>query len=204
MLFRSSGKEIQLVRDKFSRVRSSLQQKASQGTRSSRRRCRQLLQRLSGRERRFQSALNHQISKAIILEAKTSKCAVALEDLTAIRERRNKKPRSKTEKRRSNSWAFYQLRGFLEYKGVNQGVEVLAVNPAYSSQTCSCCLHIGKRTNKSFECDNCGNKADADLNGSKMIALIGQSVRMPRGSEILACPVSLGLQKATRSEGAHV
>ncbi|MFP4008795.1 MAG: RNA-guided endonuclease TnpB family protein, partial [Spirulinaceae cyanobacterium] len=54
-----SGKKIQNKRDKFSRVRASLQKRASQGTRSTRRRCRQILKRLSGRERRFQSWLNH-------------------------------------------------------------------------------------------------------------------------------------------------
>ncbi|GAB4171963.1 MAG: hypothetical protein Fur006_00500 [Coleofasciculaceae cyanobacterium] len=59
---RKSGKKITQVRDKYARVRASLQQKASKGTRSSRRRCRQLLQRLSGRERRFQTQVNHTVS----------------------------------------------------------------------------------------------------------------------------------------------
>ncbi|MDJ0719686.1 MAG: hypothetical protein QNJ54_36590 [Prochloraceae cyanobacterium] len=54
-----SGKEIQKTRDKYSRVRASLQKKASQGTRSTRRRARQVLKRLSGRERRYQAWLNH-------------------------------------------------------------------------------------------------------------------------------------------------
>ncbi len=49
-----SGKQIQETRDRFSRVRASLQKKASQGTRSTRRRARQTLKRLSGRERRYQ------------------------------------------------------------------------------------------------------------------------------------------------------
>jgi|SRR5919202_3105642 transposase len=44
-----SGKQITQVRDKYARVRTSLQKKASKGTRSNRRRCRQILQRLSGR-----------------------------------------------------------------------------------------------------------------------------------------------------------
>ncbi len=193
-----SGKEIQDKRDKYARVRASLQKKATQGTRSTRRRCRQILQRLSGRERRYQQWLNHNISKAIISEAKQTQSFIAIEDLTGIRERTNQKPRNKTERRRSNSWAFYQLRTFLEYKGIKEGVEVIAVNPAYTSQSCHCCLHIGRRNNKSFKCSNnaCGWIGDADLNGSLMIALVGQSVRLPRGSSLLACPVDLGLQKA--------
>nr|WP_071880611.1 transposase [Pleurocapsa sp. PCC 7327] len=63
-----SGHEILETRDKYSRVRASLQRRASQGTRSTRRRARQILQRLSGRERRYQAWLNHNISKAIITE----------------------------------------------------------------------------------------------------------------------------------------
>jgi putative transposase len=76
-----SGKEIQETRDKYSRVRASLQKKASQGTRSTRRRARQILKRLSGRERRYQAWLNHNISKAIISEAKETNSFVSIEDL---------------------------------------------------------------------------------------------------------------------------
>ncbi len=193
-----SGKEIQKTRDKYSRVRASLQKKASQGTRSTRRRARQVGKRLSGRERRYQAWLNHNISKAIIAEAVETKSFISIEDLRGLRDRTNQKPRNKTERRRSNSWAFYQLRTFLEYKGVKEGVEVLAINPAYTSQTCHCCLHIGHRSNKSFKCSNvrCAWIGDADENGSKMIALVGLSVNQAGGSELLACPIS---SRATKS-----
>lgn len=193
-----SGKEIQDKRDKFNRVRASLQKKATLGTRSTRRRARNILKRLSGRERRYQAWLNHNISKAIINEAKQSQSLIAIEDLTGIRARTNQKPRNKTERRRSNSWAFYQLRQFLEYKGIKEGIEILAVNPAYTSQTCHGCLHIGLRNNKSFKCSNkaCGWIGDADNNGSLMIALVGLSVNQPRGSELLACPID---SRATES-----
>ncbi|TVP67373.1 MAG: transposase, partial [Nodularia sp. (in: Bacteria)] len=53
------GKQINEVRDRYAKTRASLQQKASKGTRSTRRRARRILQRLSGRERRFQQWLNH-------------------------------------------------------------------------------------------------------------------------------------------------
>ncbi|MCA2711197.1 MAG: transposase [Microcystis sp. M015S2] len=193
-----SGEGIKETRDKYSRVRASLQRKASQGTRSTRRRCREILKRLSGRERRYQAHLNHVISKAIVAEAKSTNSIIAIEDLTGIRERTNQQPRNKTERRRSNSWAFYQLRQFLEYKGIKEGVEVIAVNPRYTSQTCHCCLHIGIRSGKSFKCSNktCGWIGDADANGSKMIRLLGLSVIQPREPNLLACPISLGLQKA--------
>ncbi len=195
------GKQIQNTRDKYSRVRASLQKKASKGTRSSRRRCREILKRLAGRERKFQAWLNHNISKAIVVEAKETNSLIAIENLTGIRESTNKKPRSKTERRRSNSWAFYQLRTFLEYKGIKQGVKVIAIPPAYTSQSCNCCLHIGIRTEKKFKCTNklCGWIGDADLNGALNIALWGRSVNTPRGSQLLTCSITEGLLKASSS-----
>ena len=201
------GQDIQQVRDKFSKVRASLQAKASKGTRSTRRRARQILQRLSGRERRYQQWLNHRISKAIVQQAKALEAMIAVEDLTGIRERTNELPRNKTERRRSNSWAFYQLRLFIAYKAIQAGVEMVAVNPAYTSQTCHQCLHIhpvkGKsyRSGKNFKCGHCEWSGDADLNGSMMIRILGLFVNQPRGSE-LACSLSnhaSGLLKAPRS-----
>ncbi|WP_293277229.1 transposase [Microcoleus sp. PH2017_14_LAR_D_A] len=43
-----SGKQITQVRNHYAKLRANLQQKATKGTRSSRRRCRELLKRLSG------------------------------------------------------------------------------------------------------------------------------------------------------------
>jgi putative transposase len=119
-----SGEQIQSVRDRFSRVRANVQRKR---TRNSRR----LLRRLSGRERRFQEWLNHNISKQLVTEAKQVDAALAFEDLTGIRDSLNQKPRSKTERRRTNNWAFYQLRLFVNYKAAIAGGPVVFVPPAY-------------------------------------------------------------------------
>jgi transposase, IS605 OrfB family, central region len=190
-----NGQQLNRVRDHYSRLRAVLQRKASKGTRSSRRRCRELLQRLSGKERRFQVWVNQRppvrlrerISKAIVSRAKATNSAIALEDLTGIRERVNQQPRSKAERRRANSWAFYQLRQFLEYKALRAGVALILVPPAYTSQTCHRCLHIhpdpaqSYRSGKKFKCGHCGWEGDADLNGANVIALLGAAVNQPRG-----------------------
>ena len=176
------GQQLTKVRDHYSQLRAVLQQKASKGTRSSRRRCRQLLQRLSGKERRFQAWVNHCIAKTIVSRAKATNSTIALEDLTGIRERTNQQPRHKTERRRSNSWAFYQLRTFISYKALKEGVRVVLVNPRYSSQTCHRCLHIhpdpsqSYRSGKWFKCGHCGWEGSADFNGANVIALLGAVV----------------------------
>jgi IS605 OrfB family transposase len=208
-----NGQQLNKVRDHHSRLRAVLQRKASKGTRSSRRRCRELLQRLSGKERRFQSRqrcvaktwVNHRISKAIVSRAKTTNSAIALEDLTGIRERVNQQPRSKTERRRANSWAFYQLRQFLEYKARVAGVSLILVPPAYTSQTCHKCLHVhpdpaqSYRSGKSFKCGHCGWEGDADLNGANVIALLGAAVNQPRGSGLFCSLVEQSRLRATES-----
>ncbi|MFB2982075.1 RNA-guided endonuclease InsQ/TnpB family protein [Microseira sp. BLCC-F43] len=205
-----SGREVTRIREKYTRVRSSLQQKASKGTRSSRRRCRQLLQRLSGRERRFQTQVNHTVSYRIVQQAKSTNQTIALEDLTGIRERTNQQPRSKTERRRSNSWAFYQLRQFLTYKAVKFGVNLVFVDPRYTSQTCHKCLHVhpvrgeSYRSGKKFRCGHCGWIGDADENGAKNISVLGLLLNQPGGSG-LACSLEehvLGLLKSPTSASA--
>jgi len=95
-----------------------------------------------------------------------------------IRERSHRPPRSKTERRRSNSWAFYQLRQFVHYKAARAGIQVVVVPPAYSSQTCHQCFWIEQREGKHFRCVNplCGWEGDADFNGANGIALLGVAV----------------------------
>lgn len=180
------GQEIQQIRDRFSSFRASLQAKTSKDTTSTPRPARQILQPLSGRERRYQQWLNHQISVRIVQQARTLNAAIAVEDWTGIRERTNELPRNKTERRRSNGWAFFQLRLFISYKAIQADVEVIAVNLAYTSQTCHSCLHIhpvrGKsyRSGKSFKCGHCDWQGDADLKCALNIAALGRSVSSPQ------------------------
>ena len=133
--------------------------------------------RLSGKERTTANLINHTISKSIVASAKEQGKGISIEDLTNIRftsKRRNKKFRTKLGK-----WNFADLRAKLEYKALLNGVKLVVVNPAYSSQTCCECKHIGKRTNKVFKCTNTNCKVDtidADYNASKVISLLGQTV----------------------------
>lgn len=154
-------------REHRQKVRSSIQRK---GTRSSKR----LLKRLSGKERTTAAIINHTISKSIVQSAKMQGKGISVEDLTNIRftsKRRNKKFRVKLGR-----WSFGQLRSFIDYKARLNGVKFVVVEPAYTSQTCSVCHHIGTRKNKSFKCTNCGNDMDADFNAAKNIATLGHSI----------------------------
>lgn len=76
-----------------------------------------------------------------------------------------------------------------------QGVKLILVNPAYTSQTCHKCLHVhpvkGKsyRNGKTFRCGHCNWKGDADYNGAKNIAALGSIVNRPGGNGLF-CKVT--------------
>jgi len=144
-----------------------------------------LLKRLSGRERRFVSINNHTIAKKIVEKAKTENKGIVVEDLKNIR--KTAKVKSKAQKTELNRWSFFQLRQYLTYKAKLNGVKMLAIPPAYTSQMCSDCLHIGDRKGKRFSCQNCGNVTDADYNAAKNIATWGCVVNQPEKSNMFSC-----------------
>ncbi|PJE77320.1 hypothetical protein CI610_03764 [invertebrate metagenome] len=56
---------------------------------------------------------------------------------------------------------------------------MVAVNPAYTSQTCSVCGHTEKanrKTQANFKCVACGHTENADVQAAKNILALGHSV----------------------------
>jgi len=80
---------------------------------------------------------------------------------------------------------WHELRRQLEYKQAWLGGQVLAINPAYTSQKCACCGQISKdnrKTQARFICIACGYTENADINGARNILAAGHAV--------LACEVN--------------
>ena len=74
---------------------------------------------------------------------------------------------------------WFELRRQLEYKQVWRGGQVLAINPAYTSQQCSCCGYTAKanrETQSRFVCHECGYEVNADVNGARNILAAGHAV----------------------------
>jgi len=168
----TSGKTLNQYREKRQRIRSSIQAK---GTRSARR----LLQRLSGKEKKTASIVNHTIAKHIVKTAKDSNRGIVLEKLKGIRQNGNKK--GKTFRSRLSKWSFYQLKEYIAYKAKMLGIPVVFVDPRYSSQTCSQCYRIGSRKGESFKC-SCGYFEHADKNAARNIRTLGLLVNQPEKS----------------------
>jgi putative transposase len=149
------GKTVKQVRYRHRQLRRKLQAK---GTHSTRRR----LRKLSGKERRFATWTNHNISRRIVEKAKDTQRGIALEDLGGIREGVTVR---KAQRSTLHSWSFHQLRQFIEYKAKRAGIPVVAVDPRNTSRTCPCCGCIDKanrRTQKKFLCIDCGYSGLAD------------------------------------------
>lgn len=164
---RMSGKELETYREKRQKIRSSLQSKGTRG-------CKKLLKRLSGKERRTASIVNHTIAKRIVAKALKERSGIALEKLKGIRKSTNKK--GKKFRSRVGRWNFSDLRAKIEYKAKLVGVPVIAVASTYTSQTCSRCHEIGSRNGESFKCSSCGFEEHADINAARNIAQRGRAV----------------------------
>lgn len=155
-----SGQQVDRTRQWYARRRAALQ---AVGTKSAKRRLRQL----SGRQRRFQKDTNHRISKRLVAKAERTKRAIAVEELTGIRQRT--RARGPEQRARHSNWAFAQLRQFISYKAQRAGVPVVAVDPRNTSRTCSACGYCEKANRRSqaeFCCVVCGHQAPADVNAA--------------------------------------
>jgi putative transposase len=107
------------------------------------------VKQIKNRESRIVRNLNHNISKKIIEIAKQNGHGIRLEKLQNIR--KSTKRHGRTLRYSLNSWSFYQLQKFVEYKAKLQGIIVEYIDPRYTSKTCSRCGHIGKRSNGSTD-----------------------------------------------------
>jgi putative transposase len=156
-----SGKDIEDKRRKYAHRRKNLQHKQ---TRSAKRK----LKKISGRQSRYQKNTNHCIAKRIVQKAHDTGRAIALEDLSNIRQA---KVRRRQRARHAN-WSFRDLITKIAYKAARLGVAVLFVDPRNSSRTCENCGHCEKanRTNQSkFVCKNCGYAVAADYNAARVL-----------------------------------
>lgn len=169
-----AGGRVKQRRRYYRNLRASLQQKkAHRNTRSTAR----LLQRLAGREARFQTDVNHVVSKQIVRMAVKGGChTIATEALKGIRERAN--DLSKPMREMVNAWAFYELQAYIEYKAEEVGIRLIEIDPAYTSQRCSRCGYVDKanRHKHIFCCRNCHYQLHADLNAAHNIRARGIAV----------------------------
>ncbi|MEV6154582.1 transposase [Nonomuraea sp. NPDC052129] len=157
---------VRTLRERRHRQRRRLPKK---GTSAARR----VLRRLSGREHRMMTDLNHQISTYVVREAERTGRGIALEDLQGIRGRVRA---HRFQRRTLHNWAFAQQIAFTRYKAARAGVAFLLVNPAYTSQACPDCGCVSRANRPArgrFVCKRCGLAGHADHIAARNIATRG-------------------------------
>lgn len=164
------GKAILDKRDRFQAVRTQCQ---ARGTGSAKR----VLKRVSGRENRWMSDVNHQISKTLVRKYGGNTLFV-LEDLTGVSfSEETLGSRAARGKRELRSWTFYQFEQDLTYKAHEAGSEVLKVDAHYTSQRCPKCGRVHKENRShvlhEYVCDCCGYRSNDDRIGAMNIQTLG-------------------------------
>jgi len=156
------GKLANHIHKKYKNIRRKLQKKRRFKS----------VKALRNKESRIVRDLNHKISNKLVKEAKEQKSGIVLEELKGIRKtaKTNKKTRYAL-----NSWSFYQLKMFIEYKAKLHGIPVAKIDPKYTSKQCSKCGLLGERKGKLFKC-TCGHVENADVNASFVISLRHQGI----------------------------
>ena len=105
--------------------------------------------------------INFYVNQIDISDLKT----MVIEDLI------NVKHKSELHKKTNNKlqrWSYRKTIDKISRTCEVNGIELVKVSPAYTSQTCSCCGHIDKDSRKleDFHCVSCGYEIDADINAS--------------------------------------
>ncbi len=155
------GKSAEYIHTKYKNIRRKLQKKGLYT----------VVKKIKDRENRICRDLNHKISRFIVNLAVKEKGSLKLEKLKGI----SKTKSVKSFKYALNSWSFYQLQRFIEYKSLLAGVLVTYIEPSYTSKCCSKCGQVGTRNDKMFKCP-CGHVEHADVNAAFNIAFTLPSI----------------------------
>jgi transposase, IS605 orfB family len=91
---------------------------------------------------------------------------IVREDLNWSSKKKNKRNVSRKQQNRFSTWTKGVLLERLSVKLAEKGIKETIVNPAYTSQVCCKCNHLGDRKGKEFKCSNCKLSIDADFNAS--------------------------------------
>jgi putative transposase len=119
--------------------------------------------------------LLHNVSRAIVDDAKTRRFGIAMEQLTGIRRvYRKSNGQSKNYRAMMNSWSFGELQRQIEYKAQWEGIKVVYVPPRNTSKQCSICgFKTLESTHRRVSCLECGALLDRDENAARNIAARG-------------------------------
>jgi putative transposase len=169
------GKELRGIRGKHFYLRRKIQKK----------KIRQMGKWLeNNKEERIVNDLIHKISRDIVNKAKETNSMICWGDIKGIR----KNNKGRKFNRKLNSFPFYKLKEQIRYKAEWEGIKVVEISEAWTSQICNKCSEKGTRNKGLFKCNSCGYEDNSDRNGSLnigkrvlgQVSRIGVSVNIPK------------------------
>lgn len=132
-----------------------------------------VIKRISNKEQRIMKDVDHKMSRAIVNDAKAK--GVSLIKMECLDNIRSTTRTSRKNNHSLHTWSFYRLMNFIEYKARLAGIEVLYVNPAYTSQRCPVCGSKNHAEDRDYKC-NCGYHTHRDIVGARNICESSQYV----------------------------
>ena len=154
--FYGNGRQNKYLRRHYKYLRKRLQEKKKI----------KAVERINDKEQRIMKDIDHKISRSIVNEAvKQGVSVIKLEQLANIRTTARK---SRKNNPSLHIWSFYRLAMFIEYKARLAGIEVLCVNPSYTSQKCPKCGSLNHANDRNYNC-TCGYHTHRDIVGAMNI-----------------------------------
>lgn len=137
-------------------------------TKEGKKKAKRLLHKLYVKEKNYVKTRSFQIAHEISSMAVKNECSISLEDLTGLKDKKG----SRRVNRKKNRIPHSIFQSAIEDVSARKGVQVVKVEPYYTSQICSRCGKMGKRSKdfKMFTCSHCNYRANADRNASVNIA----------------------------------
>jgi len=124
------------------------------------------LRKLENKEQRWMKDKDHKLSRAIVNFAKENNVkTIQMEELSGIRQTART---SRKNAKNLHTWSFYRLAQFVQYKSILAGINVIFVNPRYTSQTCPVCGTRNHASDRKYKCP-CGFKTHRDILGAMNI-----------------------------------
>jgi IS605 OrfB family transposase len=164
-----SGKAQKVANRRTFKTRKRLQRKLAtrKAEQADTRSVRRLLKRL-GRKRSNRTRTFAQTAAKQVITWAPPQSVLVFEDLHLPQPRKGT-IRGKAVRRRLAQWQHGLLVHYAQCRAEEHGMTVEAVDPAYTSQTCSRCGVLGRRKRHRFSCLACGFTAHADVNAAKNI-----------------------------------
>ena len=121
---------------------------------------------IDNKEQRIMKDIDHKLSHDIVATAVAHNVkTIKLEQLQNIRSTTRT---SRKNNRSLHNWSFYRLVQYIKYKAKLAGIEVLYVNPAYTSQRCPVCGDVHHANDRNYVCE-CGYHIHRDVLGATNI-----------------------------------